>query len=95
MNPTANPWAAAPAEVQECVQRLRELVPHLIARLRPSVPLDASGFDSLEVVEFLCAVESACGVRLAIEDADPRTTAAELLALIARRSPQPALPVLP
>lgn len=95
MNPTADPWTAAPAEVQESVQRLRELVPHLVARLRPAAPLSASGFDSLEVVEFLCAVETACGVRLAIDDADPRTPAAELLALIARRSPQPVHPALP
>lgn len=83
-------WADCPAEVRRTLERLHAAVPHLVARLRPDAPLDSCGFDSLEVVELLCAVESACGVRLATEDADAGTTGGELLARIAARTPVPA-----
>lgn len=96
MNSTPDPWAAAPPEVQACRQRLRSLVPHLVARVRPHAALATCGFDSLELVELLCAVEAACGVRLAVDEADERTTGLELFTLIARRSlPAHSNPVLP
>lgn len=86
MKPPTDPWSAAPAEVQSCVHRLRKLVPHLVARVHPTTPLETCGFDSLELVELLCAIESATGVRLAVEDADGRTTGAELFTRIAERT---------
>jgi acyl carrier protein len=89
MNPNLDLWNDSPAEVRQTVERLRAVVPHLVNRLRPGTPLDSCGFDSLEVVELLCAIETACGVRLAIDEADGRTTGAELLARIAARAPTP------
>ena len=96
MNPHPDPWTTSPAEVRHVVERLRAAVPHLVARLRPDGPLSACAFDSLEVVELLCAFEAACGVRLATGEAEAGTTGTELLARVASRSrPFPAPPLTP
>lgn len=65
--------------------RLRVVCPTLATRLDPSLPLRSCGFDSLEFVDLLCAVEAEFRVRLCITDITPELTVADLLTLIAAR----------
>ena len=65
--------------------RLRVVCPALAARLEPGRALSACGFDSLEFVDLLCAIEAEFRVRLSVADLGPEFTVADLLALIVVR----------
>ena len=61
-------------------------MPVIVAPLRPDAPFTASGGDSIDFVELLCAIEADYGVRLTIDEIAPLQTVGELFALVDRRA---------
>ena len=67
--------------------RLRRCLPRLALPIREDDPLAALGIDSLDTVEFLCAVHEEFGVRLTADEFHPARTFSELAAVIAAKDP--------
>lgn len=95
MNPTTVPFAASPNDlawqhvpcsVQDIRARLLHVMPLVAAPLRPDQSFAASGGDSIDFVELLCAIESDYGVRLTVDEIGPLETLADLLLLVDRRA---------
>ncbi|MGH7958595.1 MAG: acyl carrier protein [Opitutaceae bacterium] len=77
---------SAPPSIQAIHARLLEVMPHVVASLRLDAPFNVSGGDSIDFVEFLCAIDTDYGVRLTTDDIAPLQTVGELLALVDRRA---------
>jgi acyl carrier protein len=77
------------------LERLRRCLPHTAAEAKPDTRIDSLAFDSMDTVEFLCAVHEEFGVRLTTADFPPDQTIRELLARLAGRSAQNLSPVHP
>ena len=67
------------------LERLRDCLPHAASGADTSAPISSLGFDSLDNVEFLCAVHEEFGVRLTNEDFPPEQTLAGLLTRITQQ----------
>jgi acyl carrier protein len=86
--PTASAasWEDLPPAVRAIQARLGQVMPVIVAPLRPDAPFTASGGDSIDFVELLCAIEADYGVRLTIDEIAPLQTVGELFALVDRRA---------
>lgn len=78
----------ATASIESVHARLLALCPTLATRLTPEAALRASGLDSLEFVELLCAIEAGFQIRLTTDDLTPETTVNQVCALILTRLPR-------
>lgn len=78
-------WAGQPPSIQAIRARLAQLMPAVVASLRPDAPFTAGG-DSIDFVELLCAIDADYGVRLTVDELAPLLTFGELLALVDRRA---------
>lgn len=72
----------------ESLERLRECLPVQRRDYSLTRPLAELGLDSLDTVEFLCAVHAEFGVRLQEQDFHPGQTLEGLLAAITKRREQ-------
>jgi acyl carrier protein len=79
-------WQSQPRAVQAIRSRLLHVMPLVAAPLRPDQSFAASGGDSIDFVELLCAIETDYGVRLTVDEIAPMQTVAELLLLVDRRA---------
>jgi acyl carrier protein len=79
-------WHTMPPAVRAIHARLLQVTPHLAPALRPDAPFSVSGGDSIDFVEFLCAIDADYGVRLTTDDIAPLQTVGELLVLVDRRA---------
>jgi acyl carrier protein len=70
------------------LERLRQCLPRSAAAAAadPAATIECLGFDSLDLVEFLCAVDEEFGLRLTADDLPPGQTLAGLLARIDQTS---------
>lgn len=84
--PSATAWQDQPPPVQAIHARLAQVMPFVVAPLRPDAPFSASGGDSIDFVELLCAIDADYGVRLTVDELSPLQTVGELLALVDRRA---------
>ena len=67
---------------QTPLELLRGCLPQAASGADPSAPIASFGFDSLDTVEFLCAVHEEFGIRLTNDDFPPEQTLAGLLTRI-------------
>jgi len=72
---------AAPENLPS-LERLRRCLPHTAVGADTRTPIASLGFDSLDTVEFLCAVHEEFGVRLTNDDFPPEQTLSGLLTRI-------------
>lgn len=80
---------AIESKTKPIVERLRLCLPRLTTHLTDaSTTLGELGLDSMDTVEFLCAVHLEFGVRLTESEFHPRQTIGGLLAVIASRTSQ-------
>ena len=69
--------------------RLRRCLPRLAPPIRDEDSFATLGIDSLDTVEFLCAVHEEFGVRLTTDEFHPAQTFSELAALIGTKATTP------
>ena len=69
-------------------------MPQIASVLRPDAPFGASGGDSIDLVELLCALDADYGVRLSTDDFASLRTVGELLTLVDRRATKRPSPFL-
>ena len=67
------------------IERLRACLPHTAAGADDCTPIASLGFDSLDTVEFLCAVHEEFGVRLTTSDFPSDQTLSGLLTRITQQ----------
>jgi acyl carrier protein len=80
---------AIESKTNSVAERLRLCLPRLTAPLADdSTTLGELALDSMDTVEFLCAVHLEFGVRLTESEFHPQQTIGGLLTTIARRSKQ-------
>jgi acyl carrier protein len=82
-------------DISAPLNRLRRCLPAASAAANPQATLDSLGFDSLDTVEFLCAVHEEFGVRLTNDDLFPGQSVHRLLARITARSREPQPSTIP
>src|SRR5687767_12223413 len=75
-----------PPSVQAIYTRLGHVVPELATTFRLDAPFVASGGDSIDLVELLCAIDTDYGVRLTTDDIVSLRTLGELLTLVDQRA---------
>jgi acyl carrier protein len=69
--------------------RLRSCLPARLRGISPETPIASLELDSLDRVEFLCALDAEFHVSLTLEEFESITTPAELAALIHRKTNNP------
>ena len=67
------------------IERLRTCLPHTAKGADDLTPIASLGFDSLDTVEFLCAVHEEFGVRLTTSDFPSDQTLSGLLSRITQQ----------
>ena len=72
-------------QTQEILDRLKRRLPQMRHAFDSAEPIIGRDFDSIDLVELLCVIESEFQISLGDEDLAAATTAGELAELIARR----------
>jgi acyl carrier protein len=84
--PPTTVWQGLPPSMQAIHTRLAQVLPVLVAQLRPDASFAECGGDSIDFVELLCVIEADYGVRLSTDEITSLQTIGELLLLVDQRA---------
>ena len=73
----------------EVLDRLRSCLPARLRGIRPETPIASLELDSLDRVEFLCAMDTEFNVSLTLEEFESVATSGDLAALIQHKPHNP------